>query len=54
MRGTDHSTTPKDALDALVADDARRRVLGRRARQDAEPYSATRWAARLAAIWAAA
>ena len=41
------------ALDALVADDACRRALGRRARQDAEPYSATHWAARLAAIWAA-
>jgi glycosyltransferase involved in cell wall biosynthesis len=42
------------ALDALLADDEGRRALGRRAREDAEPYSATHWAARLAAIWAAA
>jgi glycosyltransferase involved in cell wall biosynthesis len=42
------------ALDGLLADDEGRRALGRRARQDAEPYSATHWAARLAAIWAAA
>jgi glycosyltransferase involved in cell wall biosynthesis len=42
------------ALDGLLADDEGRRALGRRARLDAEPYSATHWAARLAAIWAAA
>ena len=41
-------------LDELVADDEHRRALGRRAREDAEPYSAKRWAVRLAAIWAAA
>ncbi|MHC1563586.1 glycosyltransferase family 4 protein [Actinomycetospora sp. C-140] len=42
------------ALEALVVDDDRRRALGRRAREDAEPYAATHWADRLARIWAAA
>ncbi|WP_345424790.1 glycosyltransferase family 4 protein [Actinomycetospora chlora] len=42
------------ALEALVADDDRRRALGARARTDVEPYAAPRWAGRLADIWAAA
>jgi glycosyltransferase involved in cell wall biosynthesis len=38
-------------LEDLVADDEARRALARRARQDAEAYSAPRWAARLADLW---
>jgi glycosyltransferase involved in cell wall biosynthesis len=40
------------ALETLLADDEGRVALGRHAREDAEAYSAPRWAARLAAIWA--
>ncbi|NMO89053.1 glycosyltransferase family 4 protein [Actinomycetospora sp. TBRC 11914] len=39
-------------LEDLVADDEARRTLARRARADAQAYSAPRWAARLAAVWA--
>ncbi|MDL5157593.1 glycosyltransferase family 4 protein [Actinomycetospora termitidis] len=41
------------ALATLLDDDAHRHALGARARMDAEAYCAPRWAARLAAVWAA-
>ncbi len=40
------------ALESLLVDDEGRAALGVQARVDAEAYSAPRWAARLAAIWA--